>query len=307
STLMLHLVGYDDNLKGEELSGYLALNRAAYLVEYIKSYNVRKEQLSYASGGVDSLANDKTKGCRVDIFQLYVDSTSLKVVKPDGGSVESNGVALGGVSKEVDRLPVRGDDSRNGGKKAQSGGSLSIVDADYETISPTKPLLNIRTNLLYWAGGVINFGCEVVMPGGNFSYLINGGYSPLNSTLYECSLGVWFVAPEFRYYLSRNPRWYVGVELLCGEYNCVLTDTGYQGAIYGGGVTAGYRAKLSNSLDLEFSLGVGYGYLNYDTYHQVNGVNVVEQWGVERGVAMPVQAGLNLIWKLGSTLANEKR
>lgn len=272
--MLLYLVGYDDGSRGSEIGEHLARGRAAILVEYIKSYNVGKEQIRYEGGGVDS-----SKGCRVDIFQVFVDSASLSVVVPNV-VVESGEVA------SVDKWVVSGEQV--------------IVESEVDDYILSKPMFAIRTNILYWFGGVINFGGEFRAAKSNWGVLLNGGYSPLGGADWDRSFGVWFVAPELRYYFPRNPKWFMGVKLICGEYNCKLTDIGYQGAIYGGGVTTGYRMSINHRIDIEFSLGVGYAYLDYDTYYNNGSINIVEQWGISKGAAVPIDAGVNLIWKLGN-------
>lgn len=288
STMILHLVGYDDGAKGEDNSNYLSSNRSIFLAEYVKSYGIDKERVSYEDGGLDVKTDDNSKRCRVDIFQIFVDSTTLAAVTPTVEHVSTSGSVV-----------KVGETTNRGAIHTES----IILDTDLDDFYTSKYRVDLRTNMLYWFCGVMNLGCEIGFTKNNLGLLINGGYSVLGGADWENSFGVWFVAPELRFYFPRNPKWFMGVELLCGEYNCKLTDTGYQGSIYGGGVTTGFRTKLSHHIDIEFSLGLGYSYLNYDTYYHKDNINVVQQWDVSRGVAMPVQAGVTLILGLGKSVA----
>jgi hypothetical protein len=122
-----------------------------------------------------------------------------------------------------------------------------------------------RTNLFYWAGGLINAGVEY-NPTPKIGLLINAGYGPLTSKSWEHNWGGWFAEPEVRYYLDEQGHWFTGVAAIAGHYDLKITDTGRTGSVYAGGVTGGYRAKLTDKLGVDFSLGLGYGQLKYDTY-----------------------------------------
>ncbi len=157
-----------------------------------------------------------------------------------------------------------------------------------------------RTNLLYWLGGVMNIGFEYKNPDSNFGFLVNGGYSVFGDTTWNHNLGGWFVAPEIRYYLPASEQWFVGAQFLAGGYNHKFTETGRQGTVIGGGVMGGYKLTLNDTFDMDFTLGLGYGHLEYDTYYhdQATETNPYIVKGAEKNSIMPIQAGVNLIWKI---------
>ncbi|MFI3323085.1 MAG: DUF3575 domain-containing protein [Rikenellaceae bacterium] len=158
---------------------------------------------------------------------------------------------------------------------------------------------NIRTNMLYWLGGNANIGVEWTPKNSRLGVVVNGGYSPLASTDWNHNLGGWFAAPEVRYYIGKSENWFVGAQFLAADYNVKLSETGYQGSLMGGGVTAGYKLPISRVLDLDFSLGMGYGTLKYDSYYKhENGTNIYIEQGVETSKFIPIQAGVSLIFKL---------
>ncbi len=160
--------------------------------------------------------------------------------------------------------------------------------------------INIRANLLYWTGGMMNIGVEYKQHESNFGFVLNGGYSPFGNTDWNHNLGGWFVAPEVRYYIPTNEQWFVGVELLASGYNYKLSDTGYQGSVIGGGVIGGYKLTLSDTFDMDFTLGLGYGHFEYDTYYhdESTDTNPYIEKGITKNSLMPIQAGVNLIWKI---------
>lgn len=159
--------------------------------------------------------------------------------------------------------------------------------------------LTLRTNLLYFASGMINAGVEYKSEASYLGYLINGGYSPFGNTEWNKNLGGWFVAPEVRYYIGEKQAWFVGVQFLAGGYNVKLSDTGYQSTVIAGGITGGYKLTINKLLDMDFSLGLGYGSLNYDSYYKhENGTNVYKAKDVTKNTFMPIQLGVSLIFKL---------
>ncbi len=289
TTMMLQLVGYDDGLKQSGVSESLAADRASYLAAYITSYGVSSEQISARSGGIDSTSEDSSKACRVDIYQGVVPQVTPE---PTPEPTQATQETPSETPSESSLTPTP---------------TQTIVDSHSDDSFLTKPRLSVRTNLLYWLGGSINAGFEVKRVKSNFGFLVDGGYSPLGGADCEYSMGWWFLAPQARFYFPRNPNWFLGVQAVCGQYNIKFSDTGYQGWIYGAGVTTGYRHKVTKRMDIEYSIGVGYGYLDYDTYYHTQGINVVSERGITKGIVMPIEAGIDLIWRLGSSQSNERR
>lgn len=163
---------------------------------------------------------------------------------------------------------------------------------------PERGKFSLRTNLLYWLACGVNAGFEWNPAGSSLGILVNGGYAPLGGDHWEHSVGGWFVAPELRYYLGKDDRWFVGAQLLAGGYNYKLSDTGYQGTVIAGGLTGGYKITLTDTFDMDFSLGLGYGHLNYDEYYHVDDTNIRTARGCVKNTIMPIQAGVSLIWKI---------
>lgn len=184
-----------------------------------------------------------------------------------------------------------------------------------------KNIFSLRTNLLYWAVGMLNIGVEY-NPYPEVGILVNGGYAPWASDNWQHNWGGWFVAPELRVYIGKSLRWFAGAQFLAAGYNVKPAQKGYQGTLIAGGITGGYKLSLNKYLDMDFSIGVGYGQLKYDTYQHINTVNSSDALppntsstilpnatttnqknfyinkGIVKNSFMPIQAGINLIWKI---------
>ncbi|MDR1115608.1 MAG: DUF3575 domain-containing protein [Tannerella sp.] len=164
------------------------------------------------------------------------------------------------------------------------------VDADRGKFS-------FRTNLLYWAVATPNLGLEW-KPSANIGFLINGAYSNWTWSNKENHHRTLLIQPEIRFYMGKNKNGFIGIEEHAGEFNFKFGDTGYQGDIFGGGLTGGYRLTLSKSVDMELSLGLGYTSLKYESYRRSNGITVRKDGELRKSVISPTQAGISLIWKI---------
>lgn len=138
----------------------------------------------------------------------------------------------------------------------------------------------IKTNLLYDATGTVNLGTEI-------------GLAPRWTLDMSSSFNDWKVyngrewkhfltQPEARYWFChRFAGHFIALHAHYGRYNMgniqnsikflgtnfgALSDNRFDGWLLGGGVGYGYAVVLSRHFNLEFELGVGYAYLEYDKY-----------------------------------------
>ena len=76
-----------------------------------------------------------------------------------------------------------------------------------------------------------------------------------------------------------------------GQFNYKLSETGRQGDLMGGGITAGYQLRLNKALDLDFNLGLGYLNADYEKYEVIDGVRVRRgaPWQRDKGLVGPHQ------------------
>ncbi len=161
---------------------------------------------------------------------------------------------------------------------------------------------SLRTNLAYWPVGLMNIGAEWQPANTRLGIVLNAGYSPFSSDDWQFNLGGWFVSPEVRYYIGSKEQWFVGVQYLAGGYDLKIWDEisalGREGTVSAIGLMGGYKFKLSDSFDMDLTLGLGYASAKYDTYHTDDSGRTPYEYGCNFKRFLPIQGGINLIWNL---------
>ena len=172
----------------------------------------------------------------------------------------------------------------------------TLADTPSETETPTDYQLSLRANLLRWATLTPDLGLEWrINP--SWGIAVNGSWTSWSWSDKDRRYALWEVAPEVRYYMGEKKAWYLGAMFKAGQFNYKLSETGKQGDLMGGGITAGYQLRLNKALDLDFNLGLGYLNADYEKYEVIDGVRVrrgnetKDWWG-------PINAGVTLVWKL---------
>ena len=172
----------------------------------------------------------------------------------------------------------------------------TLADTPSETKITNDYHLSLRANLLRWATLTPDLGVEWrICP--SWGIAVNGSWTSWSWSDKDRRYALWEVAPEVRYYMGEKKAWYLGAMFKAGQFNYKLSDTGKQGDLMGGGITAGYQLRLNKALDLDFNLGLGYLNADYEQYETIGGVRVragketKNWWG-------PVNAGVTLVWKL---------
>ena len=156
--------------------------------------------------------------------------------------------------------------------------------------------LSLRANLLRWATLTPDLGVEWrICP--SWGIAVNGSWTSWSWNDKDRRYALWEVAPEIRYYMGEKKAWYLGAMFKAGQFNYKLSETGKQGDLMGGGITAGYQLRLNKALALDFNLGLGYLNADFEKYEVIDGVRVrrgnetKDWWG-------PINAGVTLVWKL---------
>ena len=156
--------------------------------------------------------------------------------------------------------------------------------------------LSLRANLLRWATLTPDLGVEWrICP--SWGIAVNGSWTSWTWSDKDRRYALWEVAPEVRYYMGEKKAWYLGAMFKAGQFNYKLSETGKQGDLMGGGITAGYQLRLNKALALDFNLGLGYLNADFEKYEVIDGVRVrrgnetKDWWG-------PINAGVTLVWKL---------
>ena len=156
--------------------------------------------------------------------------------------------------------------------------------------------LSLRANLLRWATLTPDLGLEWrICP--SCGIAVNGSWTSWTWSDKDRRYALWEVAPEVRYYMGEKKAWYLGLMFKTGQFNYKLSETGKQGDLIGGGITAGYQLRMNKALTLDFNLGLGYLNADFEKYEVIDGVRV--RCGNEtKNWCGPINAGVTLVWKL---------
>ena len=172
----------------------------------------------------------------------------------------------------------------------------TLADTPSETKITTDYHLSLRANLLRWATLTPDLGVEWrICP--SWGIAVNGSWTSWTWSDKDRRYALWEVAPEVRYYMGEKKAWYLGAMFKAGQFNYKLSETGKQGDLMGGGITAGYQLRLNKALALDFNLGLGYLNADFEKYEVIDDVRVrhgnetKDWWG-------PINAGVTLVWKL---------
>ncbi len=148
--------------------------------------------------------------------------------------------------------------------------------------------LAIKTNLLYDATKTVNAGVELGL-GKRTTLDVSGNYNAWNTNNETNEkMRHMLVQPELRYYFCEKMNGhFFGVNAHLLQYNvsgehdiinlfqmastfngvdAMMKKSRYQGDGYGAGVVYGYAWDISKRLNLEFAIGAGYTYFDYDRY-----------------------------------------
>lgn len=138
----------------------------------------------------------------------------------------------------------------------------------------------IKTNLLYDATGTVNLGTEIALAP---RWTLDMSSSFNDWKMYNGREWKHFLTqPEARYWFcNRFAGHFIAMHAHYGRYNMgnikngikflgtnfeALTDNRLDGWLLGAGVGYGYAVVLGRHFNLEFELGVGYAYMEYDKY-----------------------------------------
>ena len=133
----------------------------------------------------------------------------------------------------------------------------------------------VKTNALYWTTATPNLGVEIAL-GNRWTFELAGGYNPWTLDV-ENNLKAkhFLVTPEFRYWFCESFNGhFVGMNANYTEFNVSgvflpeekLKDSRIEGWAASAGLIYGYAWPISRRWNMEFTLGLGYWYSNYDRY-----------------------------------------
>lgn len=172
----------------------------------------------------------------------------------------------------------------------------TLADTPSETKLTNDYHLSLRANLLRWATLTPDLGLEWrICP--SWGIAVNGSWTSWSWSDKDRRYALWEVTPEVRYYMGEKKAWYLGAMFKAGQFNYKLSETGKQGDLMGGGITAGYQLRLNKALDLDFNLGLGYLNVDFEKYEVIDGVRV-RRGNETKDWYGPINAGVTLVWKL---------
>ena len=172
----------------------------------------------------------------------------------------------------------------------------TLANTPSETKITTDHHLSLRANLLRWATLTPDLGLEWrICP--SWGIAVNGSWTSWSWSDKDRRYALWEVAPEVRYYMGEKKAWHLGAMFKAGQFNYKLSETGKQGDLMGGGITAGYQLRLNKALDLDFNLGLGYLNVDFEKYEVIDGVRV-RRGNETKDWYGPINAGVTLVWKL---------
>ena len=172
----------------------------------------------------------------------------------------------------------------------------TLADTPSETKITNDHHLSLRANLLRWATLTPDLGLEWrICP--SWGIAVNGSWTSWSWSDKDRRYALWEVAPEVRYYMGEKKAWHLGAMFKAGQFNYQLSETGKQGDLMGGGITAGYELRLNKALTLDFNLGLGYLNADFEKYEVIDGVRV-RRGNETKDWCGPINAGVTLVWKL---------
>ncbi len=242
----------------------------------------------------------------------------LTVPAPEASATESEGLSkaeeerLAAERAEQERKAAeerrKAEEARHAAEKAeadrltkeqvakQTEQPQEITATPLESQSSAPYHFALRANLLRWATLTPDLGLEWrVHP--SWGILVNGSWTSWSWNGKDRRYALWEVMPEVRYYTGKEKRGYLGVMFKAGQFNYKLSETGKQGDLMGGGITAGYQLRLNKALALDFNLGLGYLNADFEKYEVIDGVRV-RRGNETKDWCGPINAGVTLVWKL---------
>ena len=294
--LPLYVDGYCNSLNGEKEN--LAIAK-------IRSNRVKSELITRAGIKEESFItrNHPAEGDFVTVrLTVPAEETTVSDVEAEAQrKAEAERLATE-KRAEQERLAEeqrKAEEARLAAEKAEAEKTAqqnTLADTPSETKITTDYHLSLRANLLRWATLTPDLGLEWrICP--SWGIAVNGSWTSWSWSDKDRRYALWEVAPEVRYYMGEKKAWYLGAMFKAGQFNYKLSETGKQGDLMGGGITAGYQLRLNKALALDFNLGLGYLNADFEKYEVIDGVRV-RRSNETKDWCGPINAGVTLVWKL---------
>ena len=295
-TELAHLLEYIENNKATILDGKLPL-----LVDgYCNSLGGEAENLATAKIRANRVKSELITRAKIKEENFIThnhategDFVTVRLTVPVKETAVTDAEAEARLAAEP---TVAGRRERQKAEAEKTAQQNTLADTPSETKITTDYHLSLRANLLRWATLTPDLGLEWrICP--SWGIAVNGSWTSWSWSDKDRRYALWEVAPEVRYYMGEKKAWYLGAMFKAGQFNYKLSETGKQGDLMGGGITAGYQLRLNKALDLDFNLGLGYLNADFEKYEVIDGVRV-RRGNETKDWCGPINAGVTLVWKL---------
>lgn len=295
-TELARLLEYIENNKATILDGKLPL-----LVDgYCKSQGSKAENLATAKIRANRVKSELITRAKIKEENFIThnhategDFVTVRLTVPVKETAVTDAEAEARLAAEP---TVAGRRERQKAEAEKTAQQNTLAGTPSETKITTDYHLSLRANLLRWATLTPDLGLEWrICP--SWGIAVNGSWTSWSWSDKDRRYALWEVAPEVRYYMGEKKAWYLGAMFKAGQFNYKLSETGKQGDLMGGGITAGYQLRLNKALDLDFNLGLGYLNVDFEKYEVIDGVRV-RRGNETKDWCGPINAGVTLVWKL---------
>ena len=295
-TELARLLEYIENNKATILDGKLPL-----LVDgYCKSQGSKAENLATAKIRANRVKSELIIRAKIKEENFIThnhategDFVTVRLTVPLKETAVTDAEAEARLAAEP---TVAGRRERQKAEAEKTAQPNTLADTPSETKITTDYHLSLRANLLRWATLTPDLGLEWrICP--SWGIAVNGSWTSWSWSDKDRRYALWEVAPEVRYYMGEKKAWYLGAMFKTGQFNYKLSETGKQGDLMGGGITAGYQLRLNKALALDFNLGLGYLNADFEKYEVIDGVRV-RRGNETKDWCGPINAGVTLVWKL---------
>lgn len=138
----------------------------------------------------------------------------------------------------------------------------------------------VKTNALYWMTTTPNVGFEFALAD-RWTFQIAGGYNPWTLNKEEnLKIKHFLVSPEVRYWFCESFQGhFIGINGNYTQFNISsvhipqvffpsssMEESRNQGWAAGAGLTYGYATPIARRWNIEFNLGLGFWYTEYDKF-----------------------------------------
>ena len=295
-TELARLLEYIENNKATILDGKLPL-----LVDgYCKSQGSKAENLATAKIRANRVKSELIIRAKIKEENFIThnhatggDFVTVRLTVPVKETAVTDAEAEARLAAEP---TVAGRRERQKAEAEKTAQQNTLAGTPSETKITTDHHLSLRANLLRWATLTPDLGLEWrICP--SWGIAVNGSWTSWSWSDKDRRYALWEVTPEIRYYMGEKKAWYLGAMFKAGQFNYKLSETGKQGDLMGGGITAGYQLRLNKALDLDFNLGLGYLNVDFEKYEVIDGVRV-RRGNETKDWYGPINAGVTLVWKL---------